>query len=207
MSAESHQPPHARSTSAQPTRSDEVPLSARQRNYLEREAQAGVCLKKALVSAVAFPGYLAAFGFGISRLLGRVAILGPFLLLWGIIISVCAGLLALVATPVIALILTPVVLFVTRRPKLRRDLEEGRALADSGSFLVSEARFGGAGELRCGTTRFDLTREQFDSVRPALSADDEDVPRLTGSVVHAIHSSLLLGVYDRSGHELVGPPR
>lgn len=179
----------------------EVALSAGQVAFLTQQATIGALAKRALGWAAALPFIVAAIGYGLIRLVRWIPLFGWVFALWAIAGTIAAVLAAIVVIPIAALLLLPIALLVTR-PKLRADLAGGRAIRQAGTFVVEEQKVGPA-QLRTGTdASFELTGAQLEILKERLPAHG-DARVLTGALMRTPHTSLLLGLYDESGRELI----
>jgi hypothetical protein len=176
-------------------------LSEKQVAYLTEQLQFGALVKRAFGWAAMAPLIVAALGAGLVRLTLYIPLFGWVFALWGIVGTIAAVLATGIAIPLLALVLLPVVLLV-KRPRLRQDLESGKAIRQRGTFVVEDPKVGMA-QLRTGSGKsFDLTSGQLAKLVDVLPASG-DVHVLTGSLVKTVETSLILGLYDESGRELL----
>jgi hypothetical protein len=183
------------------TAEHEVALSDKQVAFLTQQLTFGALVKRALGWALTVPVVLAALGYGLIRVALYIPLFGWVFALWGIAGTIAAVLAGIVVMPLVALVLLPVVMLV-KRPKMREDLASGRAIRQAGTFVVEDQKVGAA-QLRTGTGKsFDLTGAQLAILKDILPATG-DVRVLTGALMKTTRTSILLGLYDESGRELI----
>jgi hypothetical protein len=191
----------AQAPTPETTGTQEVSLSEAQVAFLTSQLTLGALVKRALGWAATVPVALAALGYTLVRLVAWVPLFGWVFALWGIIGTIAAVIAGIIVTPLVALVLLPIVMLVTR-PKLRQDLGSGRAVRQTGRFVIEPQKVGAA-QLRTGTGKsFDLTSAQLKTLEDVLPAVGE-VRVLNGALMKTTHTSVLLGLYDESGRELL----
>jgi hypothetical protein len=180
---------------------NEVALSEAQVAFLTSQLTLRGLVKRTLGWAITVPFIVGALGYGLIRLVGWIPLFGWIFALWGIVGTIAAVIAGIIVTPLVALVLLPIVMLVTR-PKLREDLASGRAIRQAGRFVIEEQKVGPA-QLRTGTGKsFDLTGSQVETLKDILPAVG-DVRVLNGSLMKTTRTSLMLGLYDESGRELL----
>ena len=190
----------AQAPTPETTETREVPLSQAQVSFLTSQLTVGALAKRAFGWAIATPFVVAALGYTLIRMVVWVPLFGWVFALWGIAGTIVAVIAAAIVTPLIALVLLPVAMLVTR-PKLRDDLESGQAIRQTGTFVIDEKV--GTAQLRTGTGEsIDLSsaqRKTLEDVLPAVG----DVRVLEGALTKTTRTSLLLGLCDANGRELL----
>lgn len=181
---------------------EEVPLTAEQRGYFERQASIGALVKRAVETACATPLILAMIVWKITKLVARVPLIGWLLGIYGLIATVGAVLVGIVAIPFVALLLLPTSIF-SRRPKLRGELAGGVGIRQQGTFKVTKDSIGGGGTVITPTVNLELNREEMEKLSPALIPADQDLV-LDGAIVRSASTRILLGAFDGSGAQLTG---
>jgi hypothetical protein len=181
---------------------DDVALSDDQRAFLADQATLG----KSLLMAFRWVGVViaktAAYGDRVARIVRYVPLLGFILWIYAIVATIAIPLVLTVASPLIALLLLPAVL-VIKRPKVRADLDSGRAVRAVGTFVVRRGRAGG-GFLIAPKSSLYLSSDEFGSLQKAHPGNERSFS-IAGAMVRGARSGVLLGFYDKDGTELVGP--